>query len=197
MMPRLTDLQTEFINQYFLCNMNGTEAALQAGYSCKDRKSAASIASENLKKPHIRVEIDTRLQENAMSADEVIYRLSEIARSSFASFIKFDEKTKSMSIDLKNAPLHLLKKISFKPTLLGPVVSGLEIYDAQSALVQLGRYYKLFTDRIEVTDWQTDAIREILSGQLSYEELAEEFDHDFATQLFKEAGIPIRLEDAG
>lgn len=46
----LTPLQQRFIEEYAI-DFNGTQAALRAGYS---KDSAAAIAFENLKKPHIK-----------------------------------------------------------------------------------------------------------------------------------------------
>ena len=73
----LTAKQRRFIDEYFLCNMNATRAAIAAGYS---KQTAYKIGSENLKKPQIVTEIERRLKESAMGADEVLSRLAEQAR---------------------------------------------------------------------------------------------------------------------
>lgn len=48
----LTEQEELFCNEYILNFGNGTEAADQS-YKCKDRTVAATIAKENLRKPHI------------------------------------------------------------------------------------------------------------------------------------------------
>jgi phage terminase small subunit len=52
--PSLTARQRLFVAEY-LRDKNGTQAAIRAGYSSR---SAKSIATENLSKPAIRLEID-------------------------------------------------------------------------------------------------------------------------------------------
>ncbi|XJC76750.1 terminase small subunit [Delftia tsuruhatensis] len=49
----LTARESKFIDE-FLVDLNGTQAAIRAGYSSK---TARQIASENLSKPHIQVAI--------------------------------------------------------------------------------------------------------------------------------------------
>lgn len=56
---RLTRKQERFVNEY-LVDLNGTQAAIRAGYS---KKSAGVIANELLKKPKIEGKIDARRAE--------------------------------------------------------------------------------------------------------------------------------------
>lgn len=60
--PTFTPKQTAFIRWFCSAdvNMNGTEAARRAGYAGNDA-TLSSMAKENLRKPHIRAEIDERL----------------------------------------------------------------------------------------------------------------------------------------
>jgi hypothetical protein len=46
--------------------------------------------------------------------------------------------------------------------------------------------------QIKVDDWRSEAIEYIRRGELSFEALAEEFDRDLATELFKAAGVPVQ-----
>ena len=55
----LTDKERLFIIHYLTNNRNGTQAAISAGYS---KNSACAIASENLRKPHIRFVLDRELK---------------------------------------------------------------------------------------------------------------------------------------
>ena len=57
-MKALTIKQQLFVN-YFCIDFNGTKAAILAGYS---EDSAALIASENMRKPYIKAEIEYRLK---------------------------------------------------------------------------------------------------------------------------------------
>ena len=77
-MTKLTHKQTLFV-QEFLVDMNGTQAAIRAGYS---KNSAQEIASENLSKPiianAIKDAMTERLQRIQADADGVLKRLLEI-----------------------------------------------------------------------------------------------------------------------
>lgn len=79
-----------FIEQYFICDFNGTEAARRAGYWGNDCTLAA-IASENLRKPNIHAAIKERMQQITMQADEVLFRISQQAAGSMGDFVTIDE----------------------------------------------------------------------------------------------------------
>ncbi|NIO43164.1 MAG: terminase small subunit, partial [Burkholderiales bacterium] len=74
----LTNKQRAFIESYLQC-WNATQAARDAKYEGND-VTLASVGYENLRKPQIRERIKQRLNTMAMSADEVLARLSEQAR---------------------------------------------------------------------------------------------------------------------
>ena len=198
-MATLTNLQKEFINQYFMCGRNATEAVIQAGYKIKEpetkkgRATAAAIGYENLRKPHISSQIEERLKTHAMSANEVIARLSDHANATVADFFDFS-KLGLPRLNLQKAEqrgvLHLVSKLEMIPTEHGTHIK-MELHNSQSALVHLGRYHKLFTDKVEVTDWRHDAIRDIRSGLVPYEDVEAELGVDLATELFRAAGVPI------
>lgn len=69
----LTGKQIPFVEWYVsaVVNMNGTEAARRAGYKGNDT-TLASVAHENLTKPHIRAAIDKRMAIALSGADITI-----------------------------------------------------------------------------------------------------------------------------
>ena len=79
-LPKMTAKQKRFCDEY-LIDCNATQAAIRAGYS---PKTAQAIGSENLKKPVVKKYIDEHLEishnDAVMSAEEVLMRLTEIAR---------------------------------------------------------------------------------------------------------------------
>lgn len=155
----LTNKQRVFIDEYLQC-FNATEAARRAGYS---EKTARAIGCENLTKPDIKAEIEKALQENAMTAAEVLSRLAEMARGDIADFM--DISSMGYNLDLKKAQelglTHLIKKVKQKTTTFIAKKESeedreiteleLELYDAKDALTKLGQHYNLFTDRKEIT----------------------------------------------
>lgn len=166
----LTDKQRLFVEQYFICGLNGTEAALVV-YDTTDREVAAAIGGENLRKPSIRAHVDARLDQFHLSANEVLARLAFHARGSMEHFID----PASGTIDLKKAEqakqLGLIKRFKTKFTTTTKQTAPLsmadddekrqrvtteesevmeievELHDAQSALNLLGKHLNLFTDK--------------------------------------------------
>jgi len=78
----LTARQSRFVDEY-VASLNGTQAAIRAGYS---RHSARSIACENLKKPEIAAEISRCTKE--ISDQDTAIRVAvraALARIAFAT----------------------------------------------------------------------------------------------------------------
>jgi hypothetical protein len=125
-------------------NGNATRAAKMAGYEGGPAVWAVR-GYECRRNSKIQSEIERVMAENSMGATEVLARLSDIARGPSA-FMRVDEAG-DIDIDLDGmrqaGKLHLIKSI--KTTRDG---TQIDFYDAAAALVQLGRYHRLFTDRV-------------------------------------------------
>ncbi len=134
----LTNKRRVFIEEYLKC-WNASEAARRAGYA--HRQQGPLLLSNNV----IKAEIEKRIAELAMSADEVVSRLGEHARGEWSEYL--DEfgslKIKDLIADGKG---HLIKGI--KQTQWGRLV---EFYDSQAALVHLGKTHGVFIDRKEIS----------------------------------------------
>lgn len=88
----MTPKQKRFCDEY-LTDMNATQAAIRAGYSVK---TAGQIATENLKKPNIKLYIEERMAkiEESLVADseEVMKYLTSVIRGkSFSCVLARDE----------------------------------------------------------------------------------------------------------
>lgn len=184
--------QQAFVEAY-LRHFNASRAALEAGYS---ERTAYSQGHRLLKKAEIRAAIESRIAAAAMSADEVLSRLSDMARADIGDFLDLD------ITKLKRHPQsRLLKRVkrTIKTRTIGEVeetteVIEIELHDPQSALVQLGRYHRLWIDRVQQDDWRSQAIEDIRAGRVDYQTLAEAFDDETAAQLFRAAGEPAPIE---
>ena len=141
----LTAKRQAFVDEYLKC-WNASEAARVAGYAAPGQQG-----HRLLKDVEISEEIQQRVSERAMSADEVLIRLSDMARGSMDDFVSFVPGIKLPFLDLAKAQqagkFGLVKKLKYGKD--GEV--EFELYDAQAALVQLGKVHKLFTDKQEVT----------------------------------------------
>lgn len=176
----LTDKQEAFINEYLKC-WNATQAAISAGYS---EKTAYSIGSENLKKPEIASRVRERIEANAMTADEVLFRLGAQARGDFGDLVDVATMTLDWNRAQSKDATRLIKKL--KQTI---ITSGedrqteifeFEMYDAQAALVHIGKQLGLFTNKMEHTGKDggpiTTESKVTLLSQLSDEELDKIID---------------------
>lgn len=162
------------INAYFEENLNQTRAYLSvhpipAGISDEEARKkydvARTSASKEFAKPNIKLEIRYRLQEATMSPLEILKRYTDIARGSMKSFVRIANDG-FVYFDLSQpeaqANMHLIKKMETKRE---RKVEGtgenaeewegewvkVELHDAPSALLQLGRHYSLFTDKTDLT----------------------------------------------
>jgi phage terminase small subunit len=152
----LSKKQRVFIEEYLKC-WNATEAARRAGYS---ERYLHTNASKLLQNTTIAEKIQERLNEKAMSADEVLTRLADMARGSIEDFIDLKPGIKSPFLDLSKAQemglLHLIKKLKYNAQ--GKL--EIELHDAQAALALLGKHHKLFTEKVEVVGLE-DVLRSL------------------------------------
>lgn len=139
----LTAKQEVFVNEY-LQDFNATQAAIRAGYS---ERTARSQGHRLLTNADISAEVKRRVDEKAMSANEVLIRLAEQARADIADFVDVWDGGFKINIEkaLKNGKGHLIRKIGFnqygKPEI--------ELHNQQSALQMIGKVHGLFTDKVE------------------------------------------------
>jgi hypothetical protein len=140
--PKLTAKQQAFVNHYLIC-LNATEAARLAGYA-GGYSSHSVIGSNNLRNIKISAEIDARLKEHHLTADEALARLASHARGDMGDCIEITEgglwrldlnKMKELGLT------HLIKKLSWNE--YGPVI---ELHDVQSAIAQILKYIQPNTE---------------------------------------------------
>ncbi len=139
----LTYKQRLFVDAYLgRANGNATEAARLAGYKGSE-VTLASVGYENLRKPQIAARIEARLTASAMSASEVLARLSEQARASLDDFGQGlgDRLLLDLGKAQRRGKLRLLKKLSYNQN--GD--PAIELYSAQAALKLLAQYHGLLS----------------------------------------------------
>lgn len=154
---KLTDKQQAFVEAYLANGFNAYRAALTAGYT-GNPETLRSIGSQNLTKPAIRSAIDERMNAMAMGATEVLVRLSEHASADMGEFMGYEWgelATHPQSRLIKKA------KRTLRTEKDGAVTeyTEIELHDSQTALAHLGRYHKLFAERVEHTGKDGGAIK--------------------------------------
>lgn len=152
----LTKRQEVFVNEYLQC-FNGAEAARRAGYS---ETRARQTATELLAKSDIALQIQTRLNEVHMSADEALKLTADIARGDVTEFIT---SFGALDIDAlrKSGKGRLIKKIKQRTiTKIGKNETDgdtevhdteIEFYDAQAAQRDILKVHGRFTEKVDIT----------------------------------------------
>lgn len=167
MPKRLTKEQKEiiFVKEY-IKDFNGTRAAIEAGYSEKSARSAASrmLTNNNIQKL-LNDELKARVDRTEIDADQVLYRLHDIEKMDFT--VVFDdnnnikplsewpEKIRSMVKDFK------LLKEEHNGSIRTQILS-VKFMDKDKALELKGKHTKVnaFTENVkvdhgDVTPWST------------------------------------------
>lgn len=134
----LSNKRQKFVNEYFNCSFNATEAARRVGY-----KHPNKYGPHLIQLAEIREEIEKRLKELTLSANEVLYLLTKQATASASDYIDEHgiidwEKIKKDGVQVKG-----IKHQKGH--------SGFDLYDAQGALTLIGKNLGLFTSRHDIT----------------------------------------------
>jgi phage terminase small subunit len=144
-MAKLTARQRVFVEEYLIC-WNASEAARRAGYKGKPNV----VGPRLLANVSIQEAIRARVDELSMSANEVLLGLTAQARGTLGDFITIGRRG-AIKIDVGKAltagKLHLVKKLT-----KGKNGVSIELYDAQAAMVQIGRARGMFIDKTAFTD---------------------------------------------
>ena len=202
-MKTLTPKRQAFCREY-IKDFNATKAAERTGYSKKTARAAGCFL---LTIPDIQADIKRLIAERAMTEDEIILRLADHARSDMGEFLDIGSMT--YQLDLKKAKelglTHLIKKVKQRTTTIvhkdgeeeEHTTIEIELYDAQAALVALGKVHAMFTDKVKVEDgWRTEIIALLKSGAISAQDVQEEMgDDSLAAELFREAGVSVENEN--
>lgn len=154
----LNDKQRQFCAEYIV-DLNGSQAAIRAGYSTK---TARSIAQELLVKPEavakVQALMDERARRTQVTADRVI---TEVARLGFADLRKlFDAKGGLLPVDQWPDDIaaavasvevdELFEGFGENRVQVG-YTKKVKLWDKAKSLEMLGRHLKLWVDRHEHT----------------------------------------------
>lgn len=139
---RLTPLAKVFIEEYFRCGWNARAAGERVSPG-----SSRNMYRKYMAMPAVQLEIQKRLREGHITSDQVIHRISEMATSSIADFVDENGKVNWEMVKRKG---YLIKSRKLR-TRYGPDGSSeteceLTLYDAQAALIQIGKHLGLFKE---------------------------------------------------
>ena len=157
----LTAFQRRFLIEFLSQSgpPNATAAYIAAGGTAKHPDRAAYQIRHS---PKVIAAIDEYFHKHEMSAREAVALLSSHARGTMADFLSFagDSPRLDLTVARDRDQLHLVKKFKAKETVYTDKDGGetidkwteVELYDAQSALVHIGRYHGLFGPKGDESD---------------------------------------------
>ena len=159
-----------FCDEY-LIDLNGTQAAIRAGYS---PKTAKVIASENLTKPDVRAYIDRAMAERSkrtgVNADRVLMELAKVAFVNAADVI--DAETATLRPDVTVDDTAAIQSVKVKTFGEDGIEREIKLADKLKALELLGKHLGMFKDNINLEVKSSEKLDDIIS-QMGGEELEE------------------------
>ncbi len=144
---KLTEKQKSFIREY-LKDLNGTKAAIRAGYA---KRSAKEIAYENLTKPHILERLEREIKKltskQEIGINEILEELKIIGFSNITNYLDFNDGGVTLKDSKKIDPkkLKAIESITTKESEKGNHKS-LKLYSKVAALSRLLDYLELQND---------------------------------------------------
>lgn len=146
----LTDKQQKFVDEY-LIDLNGTQAAIRAGYSTK---TAHSIGSENLSKPEIRACIDERMAEHSkrtgVNQERIIRELARIAFLDPTQLVNMDSAELLDGATADDRAAIASVKVKTMSGDMEMVEREVRFADKIKALELLGKRYGMWIDKQQV-----------------------------------------------
>jgi hypothetical protein len=154
-----------FVEEYLVC-FNGTQAWLLT-HPGTDYNTASVSSSRLLRNAKIKRELEKRFSERMMSKREVLSRLQDQANATLLPFVKVDDDG-YIYFNFRDPEakrhFHLIKKVKHRKLESSNEKTGdyreenwveVELHDPQKALELIGKYYALFTEKIDVTEKRT------------------------------------------
>ena len=147
MEKQLTRKMERFAQEY-VTDLNGTQAAIRAGYS---PKTAKSKASDLLKDPRVQAAVEARLQELAerakMTQEQVFQELVKVAKADMSTFAEWGPGGVVLkdSKGLRPEDTAAVAEISQTVTEAGGT-KRIRLHDKLKALEMLSRYFGMFND---------------------------------------------------
>lgn len=152
-LTNLTPLDRRFvINLLSQAKPNATQAYIDAGGASRypDR-----MAHKIRHKPKVQAVIDEYFHKQEMGVRETVARLSQLARAEYSDYLEFDPNTKLTGVNIQqliaDGKGHLIKNITWVRTGSDTAEQVIEFHDSFRALVKVGEYHALFTQRQDIT----------------------------------------------
>ena len=148
---KLPEKQERFCQEY-LVDLNGTQAAIRAGYS---PLSANQQASDLLAKPNIRARIDELMAARSMrteiTADVVIRELARVALVNPLDVISASDATVRDDASVDQTAAIQSVKVKIVDGDISSIEREVKLHDKVRALELLGKHLGMYTDKKELS----------------------------------------------
>lgn len=157
--PELSPKERLFVSEY-LIDLNATKAYARAGY--KSKRPDIDCASL-MRRGHVKMAIELKMKEREsrteIKQDDVIKELAKIAFFDIGSL--FDSKNNFVGIGKLHKDLRKFVKVNRYPTQYGERISieTIDNRDKLKALELMGKHLGMFTDKLQITNNQTLALK--------------------------------------
>ena len=150
--------QQAFVNEYII-DLNGTQAAIRAGYS---PATATQIASDQLSKPNVAASVARakaqRLQRVNIKQDDVLHEMSLLAMSRIDHYVVSDDGQVELAEGAPDGAMAAVQSIKRKTKIFRDREGikthreydvELRLWDKPQPLKLTGRHVGLYPDRVE------------------------------------------------
>lgn len=151
--------RTRFVAEY-LKDLNGTQAAIRAGYS---KKSAYSQAEELLKIPEVRKHLDQQqaklAEKHGITVDRIIEELAKIGLANMGDYTRLAGSERVIDLsETTRDQLAAVSEMTVEDFTLGRGDDArdvrrvkVKLADKRAALVDLGKHLGMFREKIDLT----------------------------------------------
>lgn len=173
---KLTPKQERFCQEYII-DLNGTQAAIRAGYA---ERAAKEIASENLTKPNIsdRIkELQGGVSESlSFKANDILKEVGYIALSNIQDYLDEGNIVKDIT-KLTREQSAAISSVKTTITYSGRgeekeqhIATEIKLYDKVKSNELLGKYFKLWIDQVQHSgDIELEVTRRIINSKADLE----------------------------
>jgi|SRR5579862_2921522 len=153
-------LREEIFAREYVIDLNGTRAAIAAGYSAKGADTAVARMLGNARVKELIAELlETRTKKLEISADEVLTELHRLAMSNFLDYVTIQDGAAYVDLSkLTRAQAAAIQEVTVDEWLEGDDKekrtvrrTRFKLADKRGSLELLGRYLKLFNEKMELT----------------------------------------------
>lgn len=140
-----------FIGEY-MRDLNARQAVMRCGFS-DDLKCAGAIGWRLLQRIDVKEEINRRIAErrakNALTVDRIEGLLRDIAETELTDIFDDQGRMRPLS-EMPDHARKAIKSIETSEDFFGNTVVEVKLWDKKGAIELLGKYRKMFTDKVEV-----------------------------------------------